>query len=142
MLAMSAEAYEAVDWSQPKATELAGDLAEAADALWDRARLEKGGQERTPASAENYLLVEDLKMLKRTTRVLADRLQKAQGRAETAPLFQRILLLVNEAATVKRRSTLLTGAGAEIDRARHTLDQLSAYYGESTPPVAAPPSEE
>jgi hypothetical protein len=142
LLASTGQALEAdLPWDQADATKLAVDLSAAVDGLIAQARIEDRAMGFSPKSLENYLLIEDLKQLKRYARVLAAQLEAEQGRAETEKLFRRIQRLAREAAVAKRATPILEGAQHEIDKTEQILDDLAGYYESRKAPVAAPPPE-
>jgi hypothetical protein len=143
LLAGAARALEAdLPWDQAEATKAATQLSAAVDRLIEQGKLEERAAGFTPKALENYLLIEDLKQLKRHSKVLASQLEAGNGREETAGLFKRIQGLARDVAVGKRSSPILEGAQHEIDKTRELLDELTAYYEARTPPVAAPPSGE
>jgi len=121
------------DWDQEAAAKVAAEFAAAVEKLYVQAKVEKEDAAGTAASAESYLLVEDLKMLRRHSQRLQRELEKGSGREETLRLYKRLELLIREARTSKRQSPVLDGAEQEIEDARAVMNRLRAYYG--APPV-------
>ncbi len=142
LLAGSARALESdLPWDQTKATSLAQQLHKAATSLLRAARIEDQNIDSlTTVSSQNYLLIQDLRAIRRHTGALARRLEAGQGAEETLPLFERIRMVVRRAAVNRRSSPLLYDAQGEIDQARANLDELARYYQKPTeqPPVASP----
>lgn len=143
VLAGNARALEAdLAWDQARATSLVQQLHEAVGSLLREAKVEDQNIDQlTAVSSQNYLLIQDLRAIKRHTRALARRLEAGQGREESLALFERIQMVVRDAAVKKRRSPLLHDAQAQIDQARGKLEELARYYQKvpTTAPVSTPP---
>ena len=120
-------------------TKLATELRVAIDALYRKARVDALDHATTQDPA-NYLLVEDLKQLRRHSQVLVRHLEAGASEKDTERLYRRLQNLVERARAGRRNSPLLVDAQAEIDQARGLFDTLGDYYGK-TPAVAAPPPE-
>ena len=83
-------------WVQERVTQLAEELDERTAELISAAKL----LERTDDDAETYLLVEDLRRLKRATARLARDLGAGKERISTAPLMLRVIEIVRRLASV------------------------------------------
>ncbi len=140
-LAGTAHALEAEKWDQKDVTDLVNELATSVDKLLNQAKLEIRETTYSSKSVENYLLVEDLKSFKRHSRALFKHLEKGASREETAGLFRRIGVIVRDTELQKSQSSLLEGSRVEIESALKIVEQISAFYIEPQPPVAAPPPE-
>jgi hypothetical protein len=129
-------------WDQEKVAKVAAEFAAAADRLYNEARVESYAEDSLQ-SADIWLVVEDLKSIKRYGGQLARRLDSGEGREDTTRLFERLQMLVRDARVHKRQAPVLEGeaAQAEIAKARKILAQLNAYYGmgEASPDAPAAP---
>ena len=143
-LAGPARAQEDVVPTPPKPdpAKVAAELAEAVGVLWTRARQEKPILEGTASEVENYLIIEDLRMLKRHTEMLSQRLARGEGPERTEPLFWRIQVLVAQARTLRAHTSILQGSEAEIAEANRLLDALTSHFEGETPPVGTPKGSE
>lgn len=121
------------DWDQDGAAKVAAEVAAAVEKLYVQAKVEDQNTATTAASAESYLLVEDLKMLRRHSRRLQRELEKGSGREETRRLYERLELLIRDARASKQSAPILENAQQEIEDARAVMNRLRAYYG--APPV-------
>jgi hypothetical protein len=121
------------DWDQQGAAKVAAEVAAALDRLYVQAKVEDQNTATTAMSAESYLLVEDLKMLRRHSRRLQRELEKGSGRDETRRLYDRLELLIRNARASKESAPILENAQQQIEEARAVMNRLRAYYGE--PPV-------
>jgi hypothetical protein len=121
------------DWDQEGAAKTAAEFAAAVEKLYVQAKVDDQNTASTASGAESYLLVEDLKMLRRHSRRLQRELEKGSGREETLRLYQRLELLIRNARTAKQSAPILQGSEQEIEAARAVMNRLRAYYG--APPV-------
>jgi hypothetical protein len=139
-LAGTAPALDVETWDQERVTDVATQFETVVDQLFRAARLETW----EPMQRKNaiYLIVQDLRALRRHSTRLAAQLREGQGRDETLPLFERIERVVRDIRAKRGMAPILQGKEAEIDAARGKLEELSAFYGRTLPPVAAPPTKE
>jgi hypothetical protein len=144
LLVGSAQALEGeLEWSQEEVAKVARQLDDAAAALIKAADIERGPQPGINLEARNYLLMEDMRALKRFTERLATRLEQGQDREQTAPLFDRIENLTARARTSFNRASLLQGSREQVQAAREIANQLRRYYGRPVlPPIAGGPIEQ
>ena len=138
-LAGTAPALDVEGWDQERITEVAAQFELAVDKLYKSARLETW----EPMQRKNviYLIVQDLKTLKRHSTRLAAQLRDGQGRDETILLFERIERVVRDIRAKRGMAPILQGKQSEIDATRGKLEELAAFYGKTLPPVAAPPTK-
>jgi hypothetical protein len=80
-----------------------------------------------------FLIVHDLRTLRRFAMRLANQLLAGQGRDETAPLFLRIGRVVRDIRARKGMAPILQGADDEIEATREKLETLAAFYGKPAP---------
>ena len=142
LLTGTTQAFEAeLPWNQEDVTQLAKQLKTTVDGLIQQGEFEERAAGFSPKALENYLLIEDLKQLKRYAKVLVSQLEAGQGREDTAGLLRRIQTVGRDLEVGKQASPILEGSGPEIDKLRGFLGELQAYYEPRMPPVAAPPEE-
>jgi hypothetical protein len=141
LLVGTAQALEGdADWNQEEVTKAARQLDGTVAGLIAGANLERGPSPGVTIEAKNYLLMEDMKALKRYTGRLAKRLEEGQDREQTAPLFDRIENLTARARASFNYSTLLQGAREQVEEARQVANQLRRYYGKpALPPITEGP---
>jgi hypothetical protein len=121
------------NWDQAKVMHLAKDFEKAVAALLLKARIEKREVSETDSDAE-YLIVQDLRLLRRHSQRYARALSARKGRLETTPVFLRLMEIVRSARSQVQGTDILADAQAEIDAARKILGEIAGYYGESLPP--------
>ena len=137
-----AQAIDAVSWDQARATQAASEFDETVKALARTARTEQLEVQNTK-NAQAYIMVEDLKSLSRYSKRLARHLGEGAGQADTARLFDRIMVIVRSLRDQRASSPMLANSSAEIDKARAALEELAQFYGKTLPPpVAAPGTKE
>jgi hypothetical protein len=129
-------------WEQEKVAKVAAEFVAAVDQLHNEARVESYAEDSLQ-SADMWLVVEDLKSLKRYSGQLARRLEAGEGREDTLRLFERLQMLVRSTRQHKQSAPILEGeaAQAQIAKARAILNQLNGYYGvgEAAPDAPAAP---
>lgn len=128
-----ADGDQAVAWNQEQAALIAAEVSKMADAIYIEAKA--GAVEGSATNANTYVLIEDLKQIKRFTRRLARDLGSGSTRDDTDRLFQRIEALLRTARKDLRSTPALDSADEEIAAARAKLNELRALYG--TPAVTA-----
>jgi hypothetical protein len=129
------------NWNQERVQALAEDFERAIAALLAKARIEKR-EVSGDASATEYLIVEDLRLLHRHARRYAHTLASGRGRVESMPLFLRMMEIVRTTRSRAVASDLLVNSQTEIGAARAILGEIASYYGESLPPPVTPPAPE
>lgn len=135
--AVETAAVETDPWNQEEVTTTAVSFSEQIDKLYTLARIENYDNTRTMREV-GFLVIEDMKVLRRMSRQLKSRLEKGEGKDETDQIMERIEIILNNLRVNMTRSPILEDRGPEIAKARETLNQLRAYYGIAAPDVAAP----
>ena len=135
-----ASALDAQEWNQERVAELATQFSLSVDQLYASARVER----YEPMQRQNrvFLIVEDLKNLRRFSGRLARQLNEGVGREQTQPLAARIANLILDIRVKQRSAAILQNSTEEIETARGQIEAILAYYGKSLPPVASPPTNE
>ncbi len=135
-----ASALDAQEWNQERVAELATQFSLSVEQLYASARVERW----EPMQRQNsvFLIVDDLKTLRRFSGRLARQLTEGVGREQTQPLAGRIANLILEIRVKQRSAAILENSTEEIDTARGQIEAILAYYGRSLPPVASPPKNE
>jgi hypothetical protein len=128
----AALALDAVPWEQERVVEAATRFELSVNELYESARLAKF----EPMTRKNaiFLIVQDLKTLKRYSTRLVGQLREGEGQAETAPLFDRIGMIVRDIRAKKDMAPILENSQAALDKARERLLQLAAFYGKQPLP--------
>ena len=140
LLGLSTPALALEDaWNQELVTQSAEKFEKMVSALYDKARIENQEYQLSPVGIESYLLVDDMKTLRRHSRALLRNLKNGEGRDATVQLFERMQVIIRDLRTRLPSTPLLSGAQPEMDAARDTLNELRAFYGIEPlpPPVAA-----
>jgi hypothetical protein len=138
-LASPATALDVEEWDQKQIASLATQLESVVNKLYESARVDTW----EPMTRKNviYLIVQDLKTLKRLTERLARQLNEGEGREATSALFERIGRVVRDIRAKRGMAPILEDSEDEIDEARGQLNALAAFYGQQPlPPVATPPA--
>jgi len=117
-------------WDQQRVTDLAGELDKRTAKLISAAKV----LDRTDDDTETYLLVEDLRRLKRATARLARDLRAGKERISTTPLMLRVVEIVRTIRVRAQTSQMLHDARDEIAGAREVLAKLAGFYGNEWPP--------
>ena len=127
------------EWNQELVSQSAEDLAKQVSALYEKARIENQEYQLSPVGIQSYLLVDDMRTLRRHSRALLRNLKNGDGRDATVQLFERMQIIIRDLRTRLPSTPLLSGAQPELDAARETLNELRAFYGIEPlpPPVAA-----
>ena len=141
LLVAPVQAVEEAAWDQARAAALAPEFEKTVTALHRTAKIENRDPNQAK-SAEIYLLVQDIQSLSRISRRLSRQLSNGQGRAETDPLFRRLMVIVRDINAQRASAPILENSGAEIDEARRVLGELAAYYGQVLPPPVAAPGRD
>jgi hypothetical protein len=128
----AALALDAEEWDQKGAAQAATEFELAVNELYESARLARF----EPMTRKNviFLIVQDLRTLKRFSSRLAKQLHEGEGQAETAPLFDRIGVIVRDIRAKKDMAPILESSQRELDIAREKLLELSAFYGKDPLP--------
>jgi hypothetical protein len=140
LLGLSTPALALEDaWNQELVTQAAEKFEKEVSALYDKARIENQEYQMSPVGIQSYLLVDDMKTLRRHSRALLRNLKNGASRDETVQLFERMQIIIRTLRTRLPSTPLLSGAQPEMDTARGTLNELRAFYGIEPlpPPVAA-----
>ena len=126
-------------WEQPKVSAASAGFLKAVDDLLQSSKL----QDTMNQSQTNqvYLVIEDLKSLRRFAQRLNRQITAGASEAETAPLFQRTLRLIERLRVSVPATPLFESQLPAIRNARARLDNLARYYGVSLPPPVAAPGE-
>ncbi len=126
-------------WDQKMVTGLAESFSKAVDELYHKANVEQQDPKGLASRADVYVIVEDLKQLKRYSSRFAGDLRKGKDRDATQPLFERMLDIVQRLGGVRQKTPILMDATQEVAAAREILFLLTRYYGTSPPPPVTPP---
>ena len=140
LLGLSTSAFALEDeWDQQQVSETAERFENEVSALYEKARIENQQYQVPSVSTESYLLVDDMKTLRRHSRALVRNLENGAGRDATIRLFERMQIIIRDLRVIMPMTHLLSGAQHELDTARATLNELRAFYGIEPlpPPVAA-----
>lgn len=135
--AVETAAVKADPWNQEEVTKTAVSFSEQMDNLYTLARIENYDNTRTMREV-GFLVIEDMKVIRRMARQLKARLEKGESKDETDQIMERIEIVLNNLRVNMTRSPILEDRGPEIAKARDTLDQLRAFYGIAPPDVASP----
>ena len=127
------------EWNQELVAQTAAKFEKEVSGLYDKARIENQELQMSHVIIDSYLMVDDMKTLRRHSRALARNLKDGNGRDETIRLFERMQIIIRDLQVRAPSSPLLAGARPELDAARETLNELRAAYGIEPlpPPVAA-----
>ncbi len=135
-----ASALDAQEWNQERVAELATQFNLSVEQLYTSARVESFQVMQRQNSV--FLLIDDLKTLRRFSARLARQLTEGVGREQTQPLATRIANLILDIRVKQRSAAILQDSKEEVDTARGQIEAILAYYGKSLPPVASPPTDE
>ena len=128
----AALALDVEQWDQKRVTEAAAEFDLAVKDLLDSARLAQN--EAMTRKNTIFLIVQDLKALKRFSGRLVRQLQEGEGQAETAVLLDRIGVLSRDIRAKKDMVPILEDSQRQLDTAREKLLKLAAFYGEDPLP--------
>jgi hypothetical protein len=122
-------------WDQAKATELANQLAKTSSELYDTFYKQPVPSVASGQSKAYHKLKDQVRRIRTEARVLAKRLGKGEGRAETQGNFDFLMQVVRAAEDNARKVYSTTPVREKADAARAVLTQLAAYYEqpEATP---------
>ena len=122
-------------WVQEDVAATAEKLSEQIDKLYTLARIENYDNTRTMREV-GFLVIEDMKVLRRMSRQLAARLKDGQGKDDTDQIMTRMEITLSNLRVNMVRSPILEDRGPEIAQAQDTMNQMRAYYGITPPDVA------
>jgi hypothetical protein len=127
------------DWEQPKVQAASAGFLKAVNDLLQSSRLEDSmNQSQTN---QVYLVIEDLKSLRRFAQRLDRQIAAGDSEESTAPLFQRTLRLIDRLRVSVPATPLFESQLPKIRAARTELEALAPFYGVTLPPQVAAPSE-
>ena len=115
-------------WQQEKAAKLARKLAEQTSDL--RLTMKRAAPGTMGiARQKKFALEEDLRLIRSTSKHLANQLKAGKGRDETLPTARRIGMFIRDARVDAYGWTPSEGLETKVDAARATLGELAALYG-------------
>jgi hypothetical protein len=127
----TAEQHEAAAWDQAKATELAGQLADAVKSVRDAQRNAPTPNVASGMSRAHARFSDGLRLIGNEAKHLAKQLQEGNDREATSPVYERLTSLIDGAREDARRMMLVDPVTQKIDAAREGMNQLRALYGEA-----------
>ena len=115
-------------WQQEKAAKLARTLADQTNDI--RLTIKKA----TPGSMgimrrKRFALEEDIRLIRNTSKHLANQLEAGKGRDETLPSARRLGMFIRDARVDASGWVPPEWIETKIDVARNTLGELAALYG-------------
>jgi hypothetical protein len=127
-------------WDQARATELAGDLEDAAKSFEDELRRQPAPTAASghPESAER--LREQAQRLENSATALNAHLAKGEGRKETDGLFKNVTQDAAVTAESARNQMIPQPVMEEWDSVTRALESLADYYGEDDEAAAEMPA--
>ena len=127
------------EWEQAKVAEASAGLLKAVDDLYRGSKLEDHSNQSQ--TNQVYLVIEDLKSLRRFAQRLSRQIAAGQTEADTAGLFERAMRLIDRLRVSVPATPLFQSQLPAIRNARAELEKLAPYYGVTLPPPVAAPSE-
>jgi hypothetical protein len=126
---------ELAPWDQAKVAALAKELETKAKALYDAFY-----KQPVPGLASGNL--QDYERLKQETRRLRSEaselsrgLAKGEGRDQTLPIYEQLMVQVRNASEIARRVFVTQDVQQRASEARQVLNQLSPYYDPDAQPL-------
>jgi hypothetical protein len=137
-LAAPAGAAPAQAWDQAKVTELAQQLEQATDELWNTFRKQPEPTVGSGQSRSYYRLQQQVRQIRREARTLSRSLQKGAGHDEALPSFESMMETIRSAQDEARRVFSSAEVRDKAQAAREILNQLMPYFDTTSQPLAPP----
>ncbi len=127
------------EWEQAKVVEASAGFEKAVDDLYRGTKLEDHNNQAQ--TNQVYLVIEDLKSLRRFAQRLNRQIADGKTEADTAGLFDRTMRLIDRLRLSVPATPLFESQLPAIRHARAELEKLAPYYGVTLPPPVGAPSE-
>jgi hypothetical protein len=134
VLALAASAAaEVTPWDQARVTELAKQLQQATQALYDTFYKQPTPQRGSGLSREYQRLKHEVRRVRVEARQLATQLAGGEGHDETLPSYEDLMQTVRRAQDHARRVFSTSDVQDRAEAVRAILDQIRPYYEPEAP---------
>jgi hypothetical protein len=126
---------ELAAWDQAKVTALAKELVTNAKALYDTFYKQPTPQVGSGQGQDYRRLKQEVRRVRTEARELADTLAKGEGREDTLPIYEHLMVVVRSARDSARRVFTTQDVQNRASEVRQVLNQLSPYYDPDAQPL-------
>ena len=124
----SASSAELAKWDQQRVTSIAGELAQACDALYDTFRKEPQSRIGVGRARDYHRLRQVVRRVKNEARHLSSSLARGEGYDETLPIYESLMEMVRTARDLSRRTFTSNFVLEKAAAAGDALRRIAPYY--------------
>jgi hypothetical protein len=124
----SASHAELAKWDQQRVTSIAGELAQACDALYETFRKEPQSRIGVGRARDYHRLRQVVRRVKNEARHLSSSLAKGEGYDETLPVYESLMQMVRTARDLSRRTFTSNFVLEKAATAGDALRRIAPYY--------------